>query len=75
MCAWVAVHWPGETLRGEGSYYETVVYRVGKVCDMADCMCGLPALEGEALYEAVYKTAGEATLGHNKQCLEWAEKQ
>lgn len=54
--------------------YETMVFRVrlGDVCEVADCMCGLPQIEPTELDMDGYNSAGDAQAGHYAMCEKWA---
>lgn len=60
---------------GFNRFYETIVFKAGKVCNSDGCDCGYPAPKnwGELGMNG-YQTAGEATRGHYQMCEEWSKK-
>jgi hypothetical protein len=52
--------------------YETMVFRAGEPCTVADCGCGLPKITGHELDSGGYNDAGAATRGHMAMCEKWA---
>jgi len=58
---------------GEDSFFETYVFKAGKLCDVKDCGCGMPALaDGNEIDGERTATAGAATEAHMRYCLKYA---
>jgi hypothetical protein len=60
---------------GIDRFFETMVFKCGKICKRADCRCNMPETNGRELDMAGYETAGEAQAGHKKMIKKWTEKQ
>jgi hypothetical protein len=54
--------------------YETMIFRVTGHCNSPECGCGLPMIDGDEQDCEGYNTAKDATEGHIRMCLKWAER-
>lgn len=59
---------------GYGRLFETMVFRAGKPCALAECGCGLPEISGSEIDFGAYNKAGDAARGHMKMCRKYARK-
>ena len=58
---------------GADSFFETYVFKAGKVCDDEGCGCGMPALGDPSEIDGERTaTAGEATAKHYEFCRKYA---
>jgi hypothetical protein len=64
---------PVRKWRREKWYFETMVFRAGAVCSENGCGCGVPKIDGLGLDVVRTKTAGEATLAHNRMIRKWSQ--
>lgn len=58
---------------GYNRTYETMVFRIGRICTTDGCGCGMPIpADWSELDMAGYNDAGTATRGHDAMCDKWA---
>ena len=65
--------WDGDRQTiGCGRYFETMVFEAGSPCDLEDCHCGIPEINGNELDFDGYNEAGSAAAGHMRMCRKWS---
>lgn len=59
---------------GLGRKYETMVFKIGKVCRDPECNCRRPEINPRELTMLPANRRGDAQKNHIKLCLEYASK-
>lgn len=59
---------------GHKRFYETMVFRAGKLCKADGCLCGMPTIDGHEIDFMPYNTAKDAQAGHLAMCKKYEGK-
>lgn len=58
---------------GVGRLFETAVFKAGEICNIKECNCKMPSIDGHELCMYGSNDAGTAAENHRKVCLEVAQ--